>query len=324
MTYLTEKLLKKTIHCIKKTYKIIISLLILIIIVQKINIGEIYSSLVLVKPLYLLVSLSLIPIFELVRCTKWQIIINKLGHNISKKTLLKYNLKSYPFNVVTPSNIGDFIRVYYLHKKNIPKEESIVSVISDRLFDIISTIILAFFGFLLLPIVTSNVVKIILLISLILLFLTSIYMTKILTFPLTIIINILAKLFNNNFITKYELNRSLEMFSEIFMNRTSFTTGLSIGLIQWVITLIQFKIILLSFGYDLYLYNIAAVVSISWIAALVPITISGLGVREGVGVFLFNLIGVPGNIAFITFILTIILYQIILSITGLILQIQNE
>lgn len=323
MYYLLKVYIEKVLLFIKKSFKIWISLIILSVLVQKIDVQQILNSLLLVNPVYLLVSLSLIPVFEFIRCTKWQMILIRLKYNTSRKNLLIDNLKSYPLNATTPSNIGDVVRVYYLYKRNIPRAEAAVSVISDRLFDIISTLLLGTLGFFILPITSSNVIKISIIIILLSIILC-LYIKNFLVLLIKIVTTTLGKIFRNIFITQSEINHSSEIFVKILTHRRTFVQGILLGLFQWTILLIQSKIILLSLGYDQDMPSIAAVVSISWIAALVPVTISGLGVREGVGVYLFGLIGIPGGIAFTFFLLTIILYQIILSLIGLILIMKSK
>lgn len=317
--------IEKILQLIKKSFKIWVSLLILIILIKKINVGEIAKSVSLVEPAYLLISLSLIPIFEIIRCTKWQMILKKLKYNIPIKNLLIDNLKSYPLNVVTPSNIGDLIRAYYVYKRGVPNVESAASVISDRLFDILSTLIIGVLGFFILPIVSSIVSKIsIIIFILFIILLFYIYVKEIMSIVLRIINTVFKLILKDKYISQSQVNQASDMLLKIMLDKKTFIKGVSLGLIQWAIIIIQFKIILLSFGYDQYLPEIAAVIGISWLAALVPITISGLGIREGVGVFLFGLIGIPSNVAFTSFLLTIILYQIILCVIGLILLIKNK
>jgi uncharacterized protein (TIRG00374 family) len=302
---------------IKKSFKAWISLLFLAILVQKIDVQGILKSLLLVKLLYLLASLALIPLLEFSRCIKWRIILNKLKYPISLRCLILNNLKAYPLGVVTPSNIGEMIRAYYLHKCGVPKVESAVSVILDRFLEILSTFSIGFLGFIILPInfsLSSKIIAVLFLLSIMMLF-----SNRVLHLLLTIFATFLKRVFRGKYIKSEQIDEVSSLFFETFSNRRLFLTGFILSLFQWTIIVFQFKIILLSFGYKPQLYDLVAVVGISWIAALIPITISGLGIRESVGVFLFNSIGIPDGVAFTVFLLTIILYQIIMSIVGILL-----
>ena len=107
--------------------------------------GQFGNLLFLLKKLSFEISLGLclVSIGYIIRYLRWRLIINSFGFYPLVKTEYKLWLASYSFTA-TPGKIGELIRCFFLMKKfNIPLKYSLLSIILERLFDLIAVILFA-------------------------------------------------------------------------------------------------------------------------------------------------------------------------------------
>jgi len=67
--------------------------------------------------------------------------------------------------------------------------------------------------------------------------------------------------------------------------------------IKFLFSAILFYFLFLSFNVEVNIFNIFIINILATIASFIPITISGLGIREGASVYFYNLIGIPSQIS---------------------------
>ena len=70
-----------------------------------------------------------------------------------------------------------------------------------------------------------------------------------------------------------------------------------ITFLKWMINAAIVSLIVYLFGFNISFITVLLINSVVTAISLVPITASGLGVKESAAVFLFNSVGVPGEIA---------------------------
>ena len=82
-------------------------------------------------------------------------------------------------------------------------------------------------------------------------------------------------------------------------------------------------IIFKSLNYDVSLFYVIIISSITLIVSLIPLTPNGLGIREGVGLLLFNRLGIPFETSLAMY-LIIILMNYSSGIIGIIYYFYNK
>lgn len=98
---------------------------------------------------------------------------------------------------------------------------------------------------------------------------------------------------------------------------TDFILPLIIGIFNYIFMISEFYIIGSSIGLDIKYYEFIGLYSIGILIGLIPITISGLGVREAVLIGLFNMVyNVDKAIIFTTSISCVIITKTVLGIIG--------
>lgn len=246
------------------------------------------------------ISLVFIPILYWIRVLKWNALLRSVGIEYNSSTVFRVLLIGMFYGLITPGKSGEVIRAYYLDAE---KSKTIPTIIWDKLIDIFILILLSVF-------------------SIFFLFYdTILYYIAILL--IAIFISIIAILFNKKLIYYF--------FNLININEKSSKQFIETIHIIKNDKVLLLKLIILSIGY----YSLNLIISLILLVALksdanpyaifilpiivlignIPLTISGLGLREYIAVICF---GILGESAVIGFSFSIILFLFTTLIPGLI------
>lgn len=281
-----------------------IGLFICILILLKIDLIKTVDILLNLNVYYLAAALAaMIPYFFIINC-RWNMIMKTQEIEYSfKDSLIMYAI-GFSAGVITPGKFGEFIKVFYLKNDGHPVGKSFLVTLLDRLFDLIVLIIVAYFSlFLFIQIFEKQIF----ISSLLLVLIVS--LIAILKYKKAVAKNLLEhvyqllipqKIKRNNranfhdFYTDFQLPNYSQLFS---------ITSLSI--IVAIISFISAHLLALSLGINISFLNLVACYSIATLAALIPISIYGIGVRDISLITLFSYIGLSNEsaIAFSTLLL---------------------
>lgn len=297
----------------KKTdfLKIIITVIVIILIFQQVGINEVVNTLAGMNLLLVIIAvlLSQIP-HLLIPILRWREILNKLNEKISTKELTKYAIIGYTFSLITPSKAGDFLRAWYLKKEKVPLWKGITSILLDRASEIIMLSIISAVGLVFitdLPLIIQILPVIIVTAFIILL---NERITRKIISPFK---NLLKKL------TKKEsFEEMYETIIAFIKDKKEIIKILLITSTEFIIFFVQIKIVFLATGLEVPIIYIMAFTSISALSTLIPITLSGYGVREGVAIFLFSSIGIPASTTLAVYLIGVFISQTITAIPGVI------
>jgi glycosyltransferase 2 family protein len=253
----------------------------------------------------LVLSTSLLWFFSLyVSSLRWNTILKVYGVHFSNKlTFDLYWIGSF-FNNFLPTSIGGDIYKFYgadKHSKN-NRAAIISSLIVDRAMGLIMMIwiILAFSP----AFVSSGLVSmfcIFLLITTLILFYSFFYIDTKISYVST-------SKWINEVIEKLNILLS-------FKDLGSALYSLGYSLLFVLISSLATQIFFIAVGYTPPFFILLFILPIVDIASMLPVSLNSLGVREGVGVFLFSTFGIPAEIAFAALILGRIM-QLLFSMTG--------
>ena len=225
----------------------------------------------------------------ILRNLRWQKLLKNKGVIIKfSETFLVYFYAVF-WGSITPGKIGEFSKIIYLNKKGVPLKISTVSVIFDRLFDIITILILGFLGLFIFFRNLKNIIYIFLIIGMIILsFIFILYFNK------NFIKNTLEKIISKLPI-KNSSNVSEEIIDNLFnsLKKPGFIlfSGTIISIAAWVMYFFQLYILSKAIGINLAFILTSAIIAIITTLNLIPITVSGIGTRDLTLMLLFSQIG---------------------------------
>ncbi len=215
-------------------------------------------------------------LWPLISALRWQKILIRFNFNIKFIESLKITLFAFSANLFAPAKSGDLVKIFA--HKNIRNKSSLFSgIISDRISDLLVLSILTFIG--------------------------GIYLKNNLGIIIgTLIFVVILSLILLNLLLKHKFkNRFIKKIRIIFYNGLNFYSNFSkniliiifLSFINWTLASIQIWVFFLAFGGNVPLLIVISLFPISVILSLMPLTPSGLGVREVSFVYLFMLYSDP-------------------------------
>ena len=204
---------------------------------------------------------------------RWQIILETIGYNLQYKECFNLIMAAFPLVSITPSKSGDVIKAYYL-KDKIPASKTIGSVITERMFDILSLISFSLLG---------------------MAFCKNYGLVFIALIPLGCIIAILL-LARTGFDFRLPLKSSwTEKFQNLILSlklltkdRKAFLIVFSYSILVWLISIAQILMFFYALGISIPLVVAMANIPIAIFIGLVPVTLGGMGTRDAAIIFLFS------------------------------------
>ncbi len=265
--------------------KILLGIIVLGLLFFKVGIDEITSTFSTINPLYLPAIIILFVTGLIMGAYNLKIFSDAIGIKIKFKEMLNYSLSSWAFGLIIPGKVGEFSFVY-LAKKHMTIGQGMAISVLDKITTVISLCVLAFFGFF----IFFDLQK-------------AIYITGLTTAAVIIGLAFLLSSLGRKIIKRI-LGKYGEMFSGfsktltflIFQRKKELSVNFAITFLKWGITAILTYMTFLSFGQTLNPLIILTISATVMLLSLIPITMSGLGIKEGAAVFLYGLIGVPAAI----------------------------
>jgi len=270
------------------------------------------------KSNFLWVSLGLIIILflRIIVVVRWKIILQYQKLYVPFIELVKINYISSALGQVLPGGIGgDLLRGYKLNKKYKQISNTTASILLDRILGIGSMLLLSLIGSIL-----ADLIGLKLSISNYLLLICTLF---ILVFYLTSKLRL--DYFNFRFTNNERTKRLLKKISDILISVTDFkkirNIFPSVFLISLIIQLLRcmiFYFLYRAFGYDIDFIYFLIAIPITLVLAIIPISIAGLGIREGSLIYFFTTVGVPAETSIGVGILFHLL-QILASLPGVLM-----
>lgn len=267
----------------------------LIIIFTQINFKEFYSLILTINP-WIIIAISLLSIPPLlIKMLRWYYILKKIGINYPLKKIFRIYHISLLLGRITPASSGDaFGRIAFLKKDGHQIKSSLVSVLIDRLADVIILLLIIIVGILSFAQFFRQgdlILPIIFLIVIVLGFAS----LRIKIFKMIadkVFLFIVPKKFQKNwqqYLKKIINNIKLFGFKE-FLIILGLTALAQLALLLFSYTLIRaIGIYQIS---PLHLLLINAIISF---VVLIPISIDGLGTREAALLVMFSIFGVKNE-----------------------------
>lgn len=303
-------LIKRMLHMsAKKTLfliKIAISSGLLIFLISRVDHQKLLLNQLHQIPYFLVISLSFLILFTgVLQSIRWRNILYVQQYRIAAQDAISIVMLSLLFNQTLPSTIGgDAIRVWGAHRKQIPLSNALSSVFCDRFIALISILLMCLVGLpFLWQYLPNDLIKHSLLIVLLLV-------------SLCIVIFLTLPLLPQRFARRYPLRVVVPLVNPLFqlIKKPLFlfkVVSLSILIQMFCIFSIYSIGVFLHFGVSLCICF--ALFPVVILLSMLPLSIAGWGVREGLIMVALGFFGVTSEKA----IFISILYGFILLAAGL-------
>ncbi|MHA1677507.1 MAG: lysylphosphatidylglycerol synthase transmembrane domain-containing protein [Promethearchaeota archaeon] len=282
--------------------KLAFSLILIFFLIKHIDFTILLNNVSKINFILVIFALFLLFIGVLISSLKYYYIIkDNINYKLTFIQILKYYFIGIFFNNFLPGTIsGDLVRAYKVNKHGKNKFYSFFSIVLERYLGFFSLIILV----IILVIFQNSLLSLQKSVQLIL-------------FLLFIISSILFVLLITRSYRILNFNRFLKKIIrnfDIFKTKTIFIALFFSFIFQGIVLLIYY-LIALSLNIQLNFSFLAPIVLISIIITTIPISFQGLGVREGIFIYLLSFYGINAEIAFLLGFLPFIL-NIIMGIFG--------
>ena len=258
-----------------------LGLLILFILIYNIGIKDTLSKIVSVDLFLFALILILFFINFIIKVLNYKILILPLKKKIKFFRLLYYTFVSWSLGLFIPGKIGEFSLVVLLKKENIPEGHGAVISLLDNLatFSLLATFsIIGFFMFF--SFITT--MKLILIIF----FFWMLFVTFIITKKG-------RDLIKTYILRKYSIK--FQGFSKLLFyyfkeQKSILALNVILTFFKWWIHAFMIYLLFYAYNQNISIFLIFLINSMLTIISLIPISISGLGVRESIAVLIYHFI----------------------------------
>ena len=269
--------MKKTILNI---IKLALGILIVYLLIIKIGVSDIIRSILKIEPFAIVYLLCIFVVAWMLDAVNYKLLLMPFK-NIPLKNLFKYNAIAWSIGFFIPGKLGQFSVIYFLHRENVGI--GIITAVSF-LDKIISMFVLSAFSVLGFYIFFGAT--------------AALKVIGYLAAGFILLVLVLSKK-PKKFVKKYILHKHAAHFNGFsktltFLMKTRKTVILInflLSVVKWILAG-SMSYILLIYTSEITLLPAVLITAIASISTLIPITISGLGIREALNVFLFSRIGV--------------------------------
>ena len=120
---------------IKLFVKIIISLILLLILLNKIRLDDFLQNLLTLNPIVIAVALCFLIIQSLFVSSRWKIIITKIARPLPFSVIIKMHYMSLGSSLFLPNIFAEpALKSFLMQKYNVSVKKALLSVVLDKLF----------------------------------------------------------------------------------------------------------------------------------------------------------------------------------------------
>lgn len=231
-------------------------------------------------PIYIVVAVLLLLCQSFLSAFKWRTLLAADGVRLNYLYLLRTYLISNFVSLFLPTSFGgDIYRVMAVRKAAMSTAKTASSVLFDRLTGLFALLSLACAGYLTYP-------------GLPLKWLVAVgYVGGVLIFWLGASGWILARIGPAESSLLQKLIKILESFHTYARNRRCLLTALAVSFIFQLNIIVINKVYSLAFGLEVPFMVLLTIIPLVYLTEMIPLSINGLGFREGAFVFFYQLIG---------------------------------
>jgi len=288
-------LLNKCKGILKKRYlstilRLVISVSLIAFLLTTANLGELWSTLKTASILYLVIALLFVFVRVFISAYRWQIMLSPKGIHVPLSSLTCFYFVGNFFNMFLPTVLGgDVVRGYELARYSRHAVDSVATVLMERILGFFALFLICWisliFGFRALE--GTNILLIVGGVSgAFLLFMSLLFNTKLTGMILSLTGRIKRWNVEGALKETYKSIRSFTASKKVLLN------AFVISLLYQFVGIVSVFFISQSLGLGVSFVYVLIAVPIICVIMMAPISISGLGVREGAFVLFFTQQGV--------------------------------
>jgi hypothetical protein len=256
-------------------------------IISRVNPGDVIGILSAAELRYLFFATLVLPIPILLQSIRWNAIMGSCNIHYPLGKTMKIWLIGMFAGSITPGRVGEFSKAYYLKMDGFTTEESITSIILDRVVEVLTLITIGILGAFYLSFSFKLELKVFLAVFVVVLFMIFILLEK-------RTVSIFIRPIFRRFAPK-EKREAIKMSYDEFYSKTGSIKGnkglFLLTLSAWLLSAFSWYLLAQALNFEIpYLY-LVAVMPITVFATSLPVSIFGLGTREAVFIFLFAPVG---------------------------------
>ena len=261
-----------------------IGLLLIASLLHRFDPSVVFSAIISAKINLLCLAAVIYTITFLILSTRWRMILRHMSQDLPAASAFQAFAGGMIISDMTPGRIGEFARPLLVRDK-IDITRGIASVAIDRYADILTTFILGLFGMLLLAQHGSHLILAYSIILLIIVLSSAFWFKR----PF-----IIKQIDRSRFLHLAKIAHSLDSALHDVANvKELMLRSVLLTAIAWIFHALRIVLIAKSVGFDVPLQTLFLLQPLVSSLALVPITISGLGLVEGGLAVLLAELGVP-------------------------------
>jgi uncharacterized protein (TIRG00374 family) len=301
-------------------FKISVSLMLIAFLLTRVNLIQVWQQLQNLSWQFIILIMLYYTALQLISCWRWQIVLKSTGHLVAIKTLFSSYFAGMFLNLFLPGSFGgDVYRVYQIAQKTKDTEAALVSVFLERFTGLAALSMLAFC---VLPFAFVVVERW----DIIIIFFITI---GVLVGGVLLIVSPKLLIFSERWLQKLRLSPLLARIAKMQVLLIKFahhrqallySIGLSfilmLGIVYYHFLIAQQLKISVSYSQLLVFIPIVTVIT------LLPISLGGMGVKEGLWIYLFSRINLTAEQALLISVTMTILCWL-LSLPGGLLLLLN-
>lgn len=264
----------------------IIGIIILVYIISTLDLSTIVDIFLEIDIKYSLLSLFAIIPIVLSSNIQWQILLKKQKITVSFFNSLKNIFIGYFYGFITPGGFGAYIRAWYLkYDSKAPLPKCVSNIITFNTIDYITLLLLGAIGALLLSGQFPNLFLPIIIVLIIVLSLFVFFLKKEkskIVFTKLVQSKIFAAL-------KDRIEDPIESFYENLPSFKDVVLPFFISIVGWIIRFSELYLISKLFEIQVPFLYFIFIIAVADVIATIPISIFGLGIREGSLITLFSI-----------------------------------
>lgn len=267
--------------------KVVFSLLAFGFLFSQLDLASVWNQVLGANMLYLLLSVVTVVIMHGCTMLGFDALLSAVDRDLSWTYLFRLTLFTQSVGLMLPGKLGDLSLVYFLRRKGLSYSESTSVFIVDKLISTFVFALIALVGMVaLLPMQQYAVM--VLLGLLVLLLVSFAYVETWMGLISQLVPSHLSEYW-------HEFEESIVVIQK---NMRSVAVNTMITVFKVLIIGLGSILIFWAFSTDVPFYGVVFVIAITSILSLVPISVSGLGIRELTGTYLHNfLFGIPVEVA---------------------------
>lgn len=305
-----------------KKYLFLIGIIIFAIIISRLDFHKLILILNNINYQYLFLAFILLLPILMIKSYRWNYLMKKQNINYSfKKSFLMYGIGMY-IGIITPGRLGELSKIAFLKNDHHSLGKSSVSVILDRLTDLLFLLTFSYIGIFFF---FSYFKDLILILTLILIF----SIILLIVFIKTNLIKFLPKKIFN-LIIPFKYQKSWKINFQDFINGLkiykikNYLFILLITSFSWFFYYLQAFILAKSIGINnISFFFVSIAVTIAGLITLLPISILGLGTRDAVLIGFFSILSINQELT-VTFSFLILLMSSLMGLIGFICWLLNQ